>query len=406
MIYEVYEIENKINGKKYIGKHSSENGIMNDDYYGSGLLISRALKKYGKESFKKKVLYQCKTEEEAFELEKKIISQKQADESEQYYNIASGGKGCICKIKTFESQQNELYKLPLVDGIEQYIYQLETKFKNARYGSVKFKLRYYAGYLYYNHMSIEDIKIRLVYIIQHNFKYNEDYISQLTEETIEYIQRLEDSFLSDIYSENKISIYRNEIDKIVQIESKSLRKLVLALLFYYKSAYNGEVFADLDLKRIYQMSGLQSVNKTERYSKIELLEQMGLISLNISNMTYSMSINNSNNSKIVGSFVRYDKNIFLLFAFINNSKKIKQCEKCGRLIRDNKAGTKKYCEYCAKYHCKNLIKNNCIDCNTPFIVNSKNNKTCRCKNCYTIYRANRKLETQRIRRLEKSALIG
>ena len=102
-------------------------------------------------------------------------------------------------------------------------------------------------------MSIEDIKIRLVYIIQHNFRYNDEYISQLTEETIEYIQRLEDSFLSDIFGENKIPIYRNEIDKIIQIESKSLRKLALAFLFYYKSAYNGEIFVDLDLKRIYQM---------------------------------------------------------------------------------------------------------------------------------------------------------
>ena len=49
---QIYKITNLINGKIYIGQDSNDRL----DYFGSGLLIKRAIKKYGKENFNKQII--------------------------------------------------------------------------------------------------------------------------------------------------------------------------------------------------------------------------------------------------------------------------------------------------------------------------------------------------------------
>ena len=94
MNHYVYEITNLINGKKYIGKRSCKCPIEEDKYIGSGTAFKYAVKKYGKENFKKEILQICENEEMAFEWEKVYIEQVKAyKNNNNYYNISSGGKG-------------------------------------------------------------------------------------------------------------------------------------------------------------------------------------------------------------------------------------------------------------------------------------------------------------------------
>ena len=85
----VYRSTNLINNKKYIGADSHNNPL----YFGSGIKIENALKKYGKSYFKKEILEKCFSEEEMYNREKYWTIFYDAVKSEEYYNISEGGKG-------------------------------------------------------------------------------------------------------------------------------------------------------------------------------------------------------------------------------------------------------------------------------------------------------------------------
>ena len=85
----IYKITNKINGKIYIGKHSTDN--LNDEYMGSGVLIKKAEQKYGIENFTKEYLAFCDNEETLNWLERFYIKKYNAKECG--YNLSDGGEG-------------------------------------------------------------------------------------------------------------------------------------------------------------------------------------------------------------------------------------------------------------------------------------------------------------------------
>lgn len=86
MYYTVYKVTNKINGKFYIGKHQTLD--LNDGYMGSGILIKKAIAKYGIENFDKTILGLFLTETEMNNAEKHLV-----ELSYQSYNLVEGGQG-------------------------------------------------------------------------------------------------------------------------------------------------------------------------------------------------------------------------------------------------------------------------------------------------------------------------
>lgn len=95
MYYFIYETTNLINGKKYIGKHITDN--LDDGYLGSGIVLQNAIKKYGRENFKREILEFCENEEQCYELEYEYIKNANAYSSSNYYNLSEGGKGFTSK---------------------------------------------------------------------------------------------------------------------------------------------------------------------------------------------------------------------------------------------------------------------------------------------------------------------
>ena len=90
MKYTIYQTTNNINGKIYIGKHQTEK--VNDGYFGSGVKLQEAIKKYGKENFTKEILFVFDTEQEMNAKEQEIINEDFVKRRDTY-NIGVGGEG-------------------------------------------------------------------------------------------------------------------------------------------------------------------------------------------------------------------------------------------------------------------------------------------------------------------------
>lgn len=137
--YYIYKITNNLNGKIYIGQHKYNSDKYTDDYeslladgyWGSGILIKRAIKKHGKNNFTKDILVshlECK--EAADEAEKVFIKcyrELGADE----YNLTDGGDGSLGRKLSEEAKE----KLAIVNRGKVIPEETRKKISETRKGT-------------------------------------------------------------------------------------------------------------------------------------------------------------------------------------------------------------------------------------------------------------------------------
>ena len=94
MHYIVYKTTNLSNGRFYVGVHGTEDPEVFDGYFGTGSIITEAIKKYGKHKFIRETLIDCfGDEEEAYSIEEILV--KTNKEDPRSYNVMKGGRGCF-----------------------------------------------------------------------------------------------------------------------------------------------------------------------------------------------------------------------------------------------------------------------------------------------------------------------
>ena len=95
----IYKITNNLNGKYYIGRHSTNN--IDDSYMGSGVGILNAIKKYGVENFTKEIIAETSSSELLWELEKEIVNEDVVKDK-MSYNMCYGGKHYLHGLKKYD----------------------------------------------------------------------------------------------------------------------------------------------------------------------------------------------------------------------------------------------------------------------------------------------------------------
>ena len=94
--YYVYLGENLITGTKYIGEHFTNN--INDNYLGSGKRIKKAIKKYGKNNFKKTILEFFPNKEDAYKAQEFYIKKYNTLHPNGYNICKFGGSNIITEL--------------------------------------------------------------------------------------------------------------------------------------------------------------------------------------------------------------------------------------------------------------------------------------------------------------------
>lgn len=97
----IYITTNLINGKKYIGQKKG----YSDTYLGSGKVLKLAIKKYGRENFKREILDYAYSKEELNLKEDYYIHKYNAHHSDEFYNISSSYTPNVWEDKTEEEKQ-------------------------------------------------------------------------------------------------------------------------------------------------------------------------------------------------------------------------------------------------------------------------------------------------------------
>jgi hypothetical protein len=85
-----YKITNLVNGKYYYGIRSFDGNIEDDYYFGSGKILRKSIKKYGKDNFTKEIIADYPTRKEASDHEKRVVN-LELIQLKECYNCRTGG---------------------------------------------------------------------------------------------------------------------------------------------------------------------------------------------------------------------------------------------------------------------------------------------------------------------------
>jgi group I intron endonuclease len=124
----IYKTTNLINNKIYIGKYLGNW----EGYLGSGVNLRKAIKKYGKENFKRETLEKCISKKQLNEREKYWILHYSSINKNIGYNLARGGEGGIgwfAGKKHSEETKKKIGKISKARGVSEKC-RLKSKERN------------------------------------------------------------------------------------------------------------------------------------------------------------------------------------------------------------------------------------------------------------------------------------
>lgn len=188
-----------------------------------------------------------------------------------------------------------------------------------------------------------------------------------------------------LFYSDGVWITESEWEKIQSLKNKILKKLVFTLLCIAKinnqKRESNNDWVNTEIKEIFKLANIPCNNEL-RARRIGDLIRSGLIrfATRIDNLNIKvLFVDEESEKKFLVNDFRNLGNEYLYRIGENYIR----CAECGKLIKNNKYGNKKYCSECAAYNTQETKQVTCVDCGKVFTVDAMNNRACRCEECQT-----------------------
>lgn len=186
-----------------------------------------------------------------------------------------------------------------------------------------------------------------------------------------------------LFESDGVWITESEWEKIQALGNKILGKLAFTLLCIAKinnqrrSSNNNWV--NTEIKEIYKLANI-SCSVDLRAKRIGALIHSGLAEFakRVDNLNLKvLFVDDEGKKKFIVNDFRDLGNEYLYRIGENYIR----CAECGKLIKNNKYGNKKYCPTCAAYNPQETKQIKCVDCGKIFLVDARITNKCRCDEC-------------------------
>ena len=123
----IYLTTNMVNGKKYLGKDSKNSR----SYFGSGTILRKAMKKYGKQNFRKEIIEECSSLEHLIEREEYWLNYYNAGNNPNFYNMHNHSSGAPSgkSNKLFGTKMSKELRDKISNGLMGRVQSEETRSK-------------------------------------------------------------------------------------------------------------------------------------------------------------------------------------------------------------------------------------------------------------------------------------
>ncbi len=121
----VYLTKNLINGKCYVGQHVSMNEM--DSYMGSGVILKKAFRKYGKDNFVNGIIEYCETEDELNEREEYWILNFNSKIPNGYNISESGYRNGTRGVEPWNKGKTGIYSEETIEKMTREIRKINIK---------------------------------------------------------------------------------------------------------------------------------------------------------------------------------------------------------------------------------------------------------------------------------------